>query len=485
MPLYDVSDYEKNQWRYQRRTNDAHAHVVNAGERRYKGFERFSEEVFHKFITPTPRPVEHPDPGQEIFQRLHSAMDAVPEVQDLRERCLHDEDTSAQATNAIIQELLSKTDALSEQVPSSEDDLEALRAMESFLKRREEANAPQETIDKIREEIERLSMQAAEHAHRAKQIAEDMDDTNIRAAIRAGAKAANEAIDAEATAFDAFPGDLSHSGKRARRTASASISGVLKNNARLAEIIKLAGRLRRIALDEQRSKPRRGVDEYCGIERGADLERLVPSEWATADDPDLDVLFYRAINERSLAQFEITARQKEQQGPIVFLLDSSGSMRYNQADAWAAAVCIAFMQVAILQKRSFAIVHFGSGVLRTDVFPKGEAVDHAKIADAVSFFASDGGTNFMDTIDEASKIIEQEGFKKADIVMCTDGQAYVSDEWLGRFMEQKKERDFSLYSILVGPEASSSVNERFSDETVHLRDMLDGDDAMHSFFRKV
>jgi uncharacterized protein with von Willebrand factor type A (vWA) domain len=358
--------------------------------------------------------------------------------------------------------------------------------MESFLKRREEAGAPTETLDKIREEIARLSVQAAEHAHLAKQIAEDMDDTNIRAAVRAGAKSANEAIDAEASAFDAFPGDDSHSGKKVRRAASASIAGLLKNNNRLAEIIKLAGRLRRIALDEQRNKPRRGVDEYCGIERGADLERLVPSEWVTADDPDLDVLFFRSMNERSLAQFEITARQKEQQGPIVFLLDSSASMSYYNADAWAAAVCMAFMQVAILQKRSFAIVHFGSDVLRRDLFPNGADVDHEKIADAVSFFAADGGTNFMGPLEEAMDTIEQDGaFKRADIVMCTDGQARIEDWWLEKYKKRKAALEFSTYSIMVGPESKPYINALFSDEIVHLQNLLDGDEAMHSFFKKV
>jgi len=486
MPLYNVSEYERHQWRYQQLVNKSHEHVVNSGEIRFQGFSGFSDEVFHKFVSPEPSPVLDPNPGQDVFRRLHSAMDEIPEVQDLRDRCVHDEYWSAQSTNTILQTLLGKTAVPSTQVKSSERDLGAIKAMERLLKNKEEENAGEETVGKIRDEIERLSVQAAQKAIDNKAYAKDMDITDIRSAIREGVIEANKEIDNEVNAFDAFPGTEGHTGKRARREVAASVAAVLKNNDRLKRIMDLAGRLRRIAIHEQRKKPRKGVDEYCGIEPGAELERLVPSEWATLDDQDLEPLFMRRMTERSLSQFEITARETEQQGPIVFLLDSSGSMEYYNCDAWAAAVAMAFMQIAILQKRSFAIVHFGSEVLRTDRFNKNENIDHVKIADSVSFFASAGGTNFMAPLDRAVEIISREGgFKKADIIMCTDGKASIERSWLEQYKEYKDTFDFSTFSIMVGPESDASINEKFSDDVVHLKEMLVGDDAMHRFFQAV
>jgi uncharacterized protein with von Willebrand factor type A (vWA) domain len=484
--LFNVPNFQRNQWRYQRLINNAYTHVVNQGEQQFSGFSGFSDEVFHRFISPKPDRIEDPAPGQDVFERLHAAMDEVPEVQDLRERCMHDEDWSASATNTILQTLLKGTEEPEEQIPSSEEAMEQMQAMKQLLERRKESGAPQEVLDRIDEEVQRLGGKAKENAAAAAKFAATMDDTNMREAVREGVRKAKEKIDKETSALDGLPGTSDHSGKRAKRALSSQISGILTGNERVQEILELAGRLKRIAMEEQTKKPRKGVDEYCGIEMGDALERLVPSEWAMSDDPDLEPLFWRKLNERALSQFEITARPRKQRGPIVFLLDTTGSMRPNHAAEWAAAVALAFLQVAIKQGRTFALLHFATDVLRTDVFRRGEGLDHARLLESVGFFAAAGGTNYMKPVSQAMDLIESDGgFDEADIVMCTDGHASITNEWLSDYEKKKSELEFSTYSILVGNHARPDTLHKFSDDVVHLADMLQGDEAMHKFFRAV
>ncbi|HUX15273.1 MAG TPA: hypothetical protein VMW52_02310, partial [Phycisphaerae bacterium] len=162
------------------------------------------------------------------------------------------------------------------------------------------------------------------------------------------------------------------------------------------------------------------------------------------------------------------------------------SMSSGDADVWAAAVCLAYMDVAKTQKRDFAIVHFGTNVLRVDRFVGRESMTPEAICSAVNFFACDGGTNFEDSLSAAVQIIREEGaFKKADIIMVTDGQAPITDSWMEKWEADRDELDFSCYSILVGSYCDKQTNEKFSDDVAVLADAIRDEKAMHAMFGKV
>ena len=77
-----------------------------------------------------------------------------------------------------------------------------------------------------------------------------------------------------------------------------------------------------------------------------------------------------------------------------------------------------------------------------------------------------GGTNFETPLSAAQqKISTSNEYKKADIVMITDGESVVTDEWLKSFMLWKKDNDIKVYSVLVdlGYNFRSTLDE-FSDK---------------------
>ena len=481
---YDVSPYQRHLWRYRKMVDGNADASEREGRKKYEAFPDFSGEVFHRLYSDQEQPLDVPAAGSEIYQDMHGELEKIPELQDLRERCRGDEEYSGIGTSAIIDTLLREVDQPQDPVEDLRDDADAMGYLQRMM---------QNAQDPAEREAIKQSMQEVQQGIDQKQASNDQaaamcDPSQVRRAVRSACKQANEEIDELDKMVDSFSaGQDRHSGRRARKQISKKLSPMIKDNDRIKRIIDLAGRLRRIAVEQQKAKPRRGTDEVTGIEMGDNLSKLIPVE-ALYTDPELEMVFASKLAEKSLLQFELNKTPPKQQGPIVVLLDSSGSMQYCDADAWAAAVALAFLEVARRAKprRAFAIVHFGSDVLRIDEWTSTEEVSVESLFEAVSFFAADGGTNFMSTIDAGIARIRKHGeFAKADLVMVTDGCASVSDDWLRKFGYAKEDLDFKLYSILVGGQTRTDTNELFSDDVVLLDDVLRDDSAMHKFFKEV
>jgi uncharacterized protein with von Willebrand factor type A (vWA) domain len=482
---YGVSPYQRYLWRYRKLVDPSAHDAEKEGTKQYEAFPDFSGEVYHRLYSEQPNPLEEPEPGSEPYQKMHDQMGKLPELDDLAERCRGDEEWAGIGTGAIIDTILKEVDKKDdEQVEDPREDHDAMEIMQDMLEKSEE----DEQKDAIRDTIGEIHEQIDGKQQKAQEAATLMDNSQVRNAIRGACQQAMKEIDDREKAYESFmAGSDMHSGKQARRQASKQIAKAMEGNDRLRRIAQLAGRLRRIAIEQQRQKPKRGTDEITGIELGDNLAKLVPVE-ALFTEPELEVIFAKRFFEKSLQQFELNRTPPKQQGPIVVLLDSSGSMEWNHADAWAAAVTLAFLEIARKQGRAFSIVHFGGQVLRVDEWAAKKNVPLQELLDAVSFFASDGGTNFQDPLDKGIEMIEKHGaFKDADIIMVTDGQAHVSDDWLRKFKQKRDRLGFSVYSVVIAVNQAMDdlTNQKFSDECVSLEEVLKDDQMMHKIFGRV
>ena len=481
---YDVSPFQKHLWNYHKMTDESASRAESDGTVRYEAFPGFAPEVFHRLYAEQEKPLEEAAVGSDVFVGFHDRISELPEVKDLRERCIGEERWAGIGAAAIMDTLLADVDAppsLVEDMRSDEDVRETLEAMM--------ANAgSEEERDSIREILQENAGELQRKGDASNNACLMTDETQVRNAVRKAIKIANDRIDEEQKMLDSFgvdAGSGAHSGRAARRNLSKKLSGLCANNERLRQIADLAGRLKRIAMAEQSKKPRKGTDEVAGVELGANLRLVIPPQLLFADE-EVEGIFAARLYEKSLVQIEMSKQPKKEQGPIVVLQDSSGSMRGNCADTWAAAVSLAFLQIAHKQKRPFAIIHFGASVLRTDIFETWSEFDHDKLMDSVSYFAADGGTNFELSLNEAVSIIRNTGaFFDADIVMLTDGRARVDGSFMSDWNRAKSELGFNCYSILIGGHTSVETNKMFSDDVVHLKDVLSDDAAMHKFFKEV
>lgn len=483
--IYNATDFDRHLWSDHTLADSTAAQAEAEGRRRYEAFPDFAGEMFHFFHADEPVRLDEPAAGSEVFQKLDQAMRDVPEVADLRTQTVGNDTWAGAVTSTMIDELLRKVAGPDSQVSDIRGDEEAIDYLERLLEEAEE-EGDDEQAEGIEETLNELLEELDGKRDEAEQAAGEMDMTSIREALRSAAGSAEKAIAEGQALIDAYGiGLYEHSGRKAQMAAGSKLAKIVGSNERLRRIAELAGRLRRVASEEQRRKPRFGAGERVGRRFDNDLGNLCFRELVNGA-PGLRHVFAAKYAERSLACVEKADKQKDHKGPIVMVLDSSGSMSVGDADVWAAAVCLAYMDVAKQQGRSFAIVHFGSTVLRTDVFENREDMTPERITEAVSFFAASGGTNFEDSLEHAVEVIREQGsFKKADIVMVTDGNARIGSDWQARWDAARDELDFSCYSILVGKHCSAETNERFSDDTVHLADAIRDEKEMHGFFGKV
>lgn len=477
---FDVSDWEAHGWKWGKMTQAGAAQAEKVGRDRFQGFDRFAADVFHRFVAETPAPVAAPE-GADVFARLHGEMDKIPEVEDLRARCAGDDQYASIATAATLSSLVDAVPAQDGgQVATGEDERAAAEYLRSLL---EGEDLDAEAVADAARSLAEMQAAAAAAQDRAAQAAADLDGTDVRAAMRRAAKAAKEAIDQQEQMVDGFlAGQGAHSGRGERREVAKALAQYAGKAEALKRIAEIAGRLRRIAVQKQSEKARRGTDEIAGVEQGRDLERTIAAEWAIADDEDLADLFALRYTEGALVQLDIRSKDEDGRGPIVVCLDSSGSMGGAPA-AWAAGVAMAFVEIAARQRRSVALLHFGARVLRTDIFPAKQRIAPAELIDAVTFFAADGGTDFEAPLSEAVRLIRSDAnTKAADVVFVTDGQASLSQTWLDGFRRDRAELGFNVYSVLIGTEAEAL--KAVSSEIVSLADVAE-DEAMHGLFGRV
>jgi len=485
--VYNPTQYQKHLWDYHKLTNEPARVSENAGSEHYGAFPDFATEVFHRLYSEVENKLGTPMPGSDPFVKLHSEMDKIPEMVDFKKYCQGHEHRSGIGTSAVIDTLIDKVKHSNDKTEDPRNDIEIQKLLEGLLKQKTNQEEIKILQDMIADFDSKDNPQGIPvKLDKAKNASLMLDETEIRNAIRQAIKVAREQIDSEEKLYDGFSfGMDSNTGRNERAQVNKQLASIIGDSNRLKEIAKLAGRMRRIAQEQQRQKPQKGAGELTGITQGVSFDKLVPSEMFWASD-EIEMVFAAKLNENSLLQFELNEPPKKEQGPIVILVDSSGSMTSENRDIWASAVGLAFLDIAYRQKRAIAFIHFGSTVKRVDIFDKWNNIDRAKVIESIAFFASSGGTNFEAPLSKGIEVIRQTGsFKEADIIMLTDGYSHVSDSFLTQWHKDKAELGFNCYSILLGSSTDQTLNEKFSDETTHLASALRDDKAMHKYFKFV
>lgn len=117
------------------------------------------------------------------------------------------------------------------------------------------------------------------------------------------------------------------------------------------------------------------------------------------------------------------------------------------------AVALALLEIASMQKRKFACIHFGGrgdAPKVIEIAPDDRDILQ-KAVETAEFFLNSGGTDFMQPLAEAGRLIEESRYNEADDdeVFITDGQAAVEEKFLEEFLSLKKRKEFRLMSVLI------------------------------------
>lgn len=366
-------------------------------------------------------------------------------------------------------DLIKQQDELREKENEVEDALNEMQNMED-----------QDQIDQALDDLQEMLDEYEQAADQMDQMI-DGAASQMRKAGKDAAKAGNQQaqdIEAAIRTFGTDPGTLQRMSADARMELASRIA----RSRKLRDLADLAGRLKRFAWGQQATKITHGVDEIHDVTQGDDISRVLPSELALLASDKTKILFYQKYVEKRLMQYELRGSEKVAKGAIICLIDNSGSMTGSR-ELWAKAVGLALLDIAHKQKRDFYGIHFSSrGQLKEFWFPQGDTSDLNQVLDFAEYFYG-GGTDFESPLSRAIEVLEtqmnDEDTQKGDIIMITDGECYVSDEWLKRFDNARDEIGFRLFGTLIG--GYGRLLREISDVYVTIQDLTKGDEASDIF----
>jgi uncharacterized protein with von Willebrand factor type A (vWA) domain len=221
----------------------------------------------------------------------------------------------------------------------------------------------------------------------------------------------------------------------------------VRGNKKLLEIAKHLGRFREILTALRKNSYAFGRGEKYSLELGNDLQRVITSEFALLASPKTTPLFLRRYQRKGLKQYQRREAVCKGHGDIIVCLDESLSTQ-GDAAAWGKALAFSLLEVAKINRRNFALIHFsGKGSFKTDVFRDGQYTLDDIMAAVETFLG--GGTDYETPLIEALRLTSEDRFQNADIVFLTDGECEVREEFADLFRQQLREQKMTVTGVLL------------------------------------
>ena len=246
----------------------------------------------------------------------------------------------------------------------------------------------------------------------------------------------------------------------------------MNRNRHIRDVLKRLGKGSASVEKKDRSKVAKiKRDELFGINKSGNISRMLPSELLNLEDENLKYLFYAKYLENSLLTYEIKGKDEiekneteekiSNKGPIVVCLDTSGSMKGTPL-LRAKALVLSITKILREENRELHIILFGAKGQFQEISLEGEE----DICRAIKFLKKsyEGGTDFETPLRRGIEIIsEKENYRKADILMVTDGSCRISYQFKRVLKEEKERLDFKIYTVIC---EADRVEKDFSDGVI-------------------
>jgi len=407
--------------------------------------------------------------GHEWADRVLTMIESLPEFQRLHRRCGLDPWRSLVSTSVLME-------ALAKALPEFAKVVDDAERMQDELRGLADLQAHGVVVSALSGPTHALALLDAADLEYADLC--DASAADIRQCVRDACEAAGTRISELEDIVEAMPGNGWGQGKSTGTMTAADVrqreklANKVARGGKIKRILQMAGRMIRVAERVQSSKVDTLASEVVGIERGADTDRLLPSSLlGLVGGPAMETHFYTQFLQEDLSQYKMVGRDKVARGPVVLLMDCSGSMS-GPREEWAKAVGWALAKLAAKQSRSFIAAEFNTKIVKKSVFviEAGQDADTEALMRWLTHFTASGGTSFDGPLDWAMGQIESSpAFKKADIVLVTDGQCGVSDAWLTQF--QAKRRSIGTRLLGVGIACRVNLLATLCDDVARVDDL--------------
>lgn len=238
------------------------------------------------------------------------------------------------------------------------------------------------------------------------------------------------------------------------REAIADAFRRVRGDNQLQRIFAMAGRFRRCASALQRQKTKQGIDDTVGVKLDGTVRSMMQSELARLVLPSLKLDTMRRIAERQALCREHRGFETVAKGPVVVVVDESGSMSGSKIVA-AKALALTMGWVAKQQKRWIVLVGYSGGDPGHWVCCPPRKWDQNKVIDWLDHFYG-GGSDRDVPIDELPTQYWPEFIKlglqrgKTDVVFITDAIVNCPKKMADKFLAWKLAEKVKAYGIIIG-----------------------------------
>ncbi len=434
-------------------------------------------DLFNALRHLNPRKKEVLPPSRAVHERVVDDIMSTKEFLKLRRLVDCEDEAAAMATIVMRDKVLEAipADAKKDQqeAKDAEDKAGYLQGMLELLN--EAGKGGTKRAARTTKELQEAQKQAQEAGQRCQQKV-SAQASQIRGTLRQGLKAAiKDAKEADAAAsalgWGTGPGQRTSTNPKDR----LEVSRMLRAAPRLKKAAQLIGRMRGAAFSAQTKKLRQGITSYAAVTRGNHLARVLPGELAQSVHPQLKLLFLRKYATRKLQEYQPKTNKKQIQGPMVVLLDVSGSM-WGERSEWAMALILALQWIGQKQKRAFYVIAFTTQVEKT--WDLSTAGPKQVIQFAMHAYDS-GGTDFdVPMAAGLKKICEGNKFEKADLVFVTDGECYLKGA--AEYKKTMDERAIHMYTFYVQAPGSQQLDD-LSTKSQHVENLTSTEEAGNVF----
>jgi len=264
-----------------------------------------------------------------------------------------------------------------------------------------------------------------------------------------------------------------------------TLAAAISRRKDISGLIEAFGRLIAKYDDESGDRAEQGL-EHDDMTVGRDLESVLPSELAQEDD-----LFDAAFLDSKLNQYEMSTKMRKGLGPIIALIDKSGSMT-GQLDAnvgfsrddFATALALTLARSARKTDRPIHIIGF-CGEIRFEIGSETGKLSVDELSTLVGM-VSRGGTDFRAPVKRGLAKLSAE--PDADLVLLTDGDCpgQSSELWISSARSKLSEHKARMVGLNIGPMPKHSCLSLLCEEVVERIEVADkAEEAMELVFKRI
>lgn len=237
--------------------------------------------------------------------------------------------------------------------------------------------------------------------------------------------------------------------------------------------------------------------QISGIRLSGEISSALPSALAMSANPKTKPYFNLQVTEKKLPSYsyanrqkfyreergteevEVPVKEKEQKGPVIICVDTSGSMN-GTPERVAKTITFALAKKCLEEDRKCYLISFSTGieVQNLSEFEKGNGLLELAKFLRKSF---NGGTDAEPALQHSLTLLQKNDWKNADVLVVSDMVMGNLSESLKASIKSQQAKETKFYSLLVGDSGNRNVIEVFDENWSYN---INSRDAMHHLVRQ-